>query len=336
MTRQLASLLKANIPLVDCLQAVAEQTENTHLAEIIADIRGQVNEGGAFHKALAKYPHVFDKIYVSMCEAGEMSGTLDTILLRLAEFTEAEYQLRSQVQSAMIYPIIMIGMTVLVLVGLFLYVIPKIMGIFEACPGVVLPWYSQIVFTMSGFLIDYWVLIFSTVALAYFVFWNWKRTPAGSRSWDIISLQLPIAGKVARMVAVARFTRTLSTLLNGGVSMLVALSIVRNVVNNEIIAEAIDSARDNISEGESIAGPLKKSGQFPPLVLHMIANGEKTGELEPLLNQVSDSYDFQVKNSIQSLTAALGPVMIIVMGVVVAFIVMAILVPIMSLQDACS
>ncbi len=332
MTRQLASLLKANIPLVDCLGAVADQVENKTLAEVMSDLRSQVNEGGTLHRALAKYPKIFDKIFVSMAEAGEMSGTLDVILLRLAEFTEAASALNTKVRSAMIYPIVMMAFTLILLGVLSVFVIPKIVTVFESFPEITLPWYTIAVINFSNFLVNYWHVVLIGMAIAFFLFRSWKSTPAGRAQWDAISLKLPVFGKLGRMVAVSRFTRTLSTLLTGGVPMLTAMGIVRNVVDNEVLGASIDLARDNISEGESIAGPLKKSGQFPPIVIHMISIGEKTGELENMLIQVSEAYDFQVKSAVDGITALLEPLMIIVMGCVIAFIVFAIMIPIFELS----
>lgn len=333
MTRQLATLLRANIPLVDALSAVADQVENPHLAEAVADIKNMVNEGGSFHKALGKYPKMFDKIYVSLCEAGEMSGTLDAILIRLAEFKEAQTALSAKVRSAMLYPVLMLGFTMLLLAVLFIYVIPKIVAVFESQPDLKLPWYSIVVIDISGFLVNYWHVLIGGVVVTYLLFQNWKNTPAGRAQWDAIYLKLPLIGQIGRVVAVSRFTRTLSTLLNGGVPMLTAMGIVRNVVDNEVIAKAIDIGRENISEGESIAGPLKKSGQFPPLVIHMINIGEKTGDLENMLLQVSDAYDFQVKTKIEGLTSLLEPIMIIVMGCVIGIIVFAIMIPMFQLSS---
>jgi general secretion pathway protein F len=326
-------LLKANIPLVDSLAAVAEQVENENLAGVISEIKNSVNEGSTLHKSMERYPKVFDKMFVSMCEAGEMSGTLDVILIRLAEFKEAQTALSSKVKSAMLYPILMLCFTGLMLGILFVYVIPKMVTVFEASPELELPWYTIMIIAISGFLVNYWhVLIISGVG-SFLLFRNWKGTPKGRAQWDRIFLQIPVVGKLGRIVAVSRFTRTLSTLLNGGVPMLSAMSIVRNVVDNEVIAEAIDVGRLNISEGESIAGPLKKSGQFPPIVIHMINIGEKTGELENMLLQVSDSYDFQVKTSIDGLTSLLEPLMIIIMGCVIGIIVFAIMIPMFRLSS---
>lgn len=333
MTRQLATLLKANIPLVDSLGAVSEQVENETLSGVIMEIKNSVNEGGAFNKQLAKYPKIFDKIYVSLCEAGEMSGTLDVILIRLAEFKEAQTELNAKVKSAMMYPILMLVVTMLILSGMFIYVIPQIVEVFESAPELKLEWYTVMVINFSGFLVNYWYVVFGSMFGAYLLFRSWKNSEAGRPQWDALFLKLPLVGKLGRIIAVSRFTRTLSTLLNGGVPMLTAMSIVRNVVDNEVIAQAIDLGRENISEGESIAGPLKKSGQFPPIVIHMISIGEKTGELENMLLQVSDSYDFQVKTAIDGITSLLGPIMIVVMGCVIGMIVFAIMMPMFQLSN---
>jgi general secretion pathway protein F len=227
----------------------------------------------------------------------------------------------------------MLSFTMLLLGVLFVYVIPKIVTVFESSPELKLPWYTLVVIDASGFLVNYWHVLIISVAVSFFLFKNWKNTPKGRAQWDRIFLQIPVVGKLGRIVAVSRFTRTLSTLLTGGVPMLSAMGIVRNVVDNEVIAEAIDTGRLNISEGESIAGPLKKSGQFPPIVIHMINIGEKTGELENMLLQVSEAYDFQVKTSIAGLTSLLEPLMIIVMGCVIGIIVFAIMIPMFQLSS---
>lgn len=332
MTRQLATLIKANIPLVDSLAAVADQVENPILKEAVSDVKNNVNEGGALNKALAKYPKLFDTIYISMCEAGEMSGTLDVILLRLAEFKEAQAELKAKVSSALLYPTLMFLFTLLMLAFLFVFVVPKIITIFEGV-GTALPWYTQTVISISGMLVNYWHVIIIGIFLNVMTFKHWKNTPKGREQWDRITLKLPLVGPLVRMIAVSRFTRTLGTLLTGGVPMLNSMDIVRNVVNNAILAKAISEARDNISEGESIAKPLKKSEQFPPVVIHMISIGEKTGELENMLTQISDAYDFQVKNKIDAFTGILGPVMIIIMGCIIAAVVFSIMIPMFNMTN---
>jgi general secretion pathway protein F len=332
MTRQLATLIKANIPLVEALSAVSEQVENPTLKEIMSDLRNNVNEGAQLHKSLRKYPKVFNNIFVSMVEAGEASGTLDVILLRLAEFTEAQNELNAKVKSAMLYPLIMLFFTLAMLFLLFIFVIPKVTQVFEDS-GKKLPWFSQLVIDISGLMVNYWHIIIVMGIAGWFMFKSWKSTPKGSDAWDAIVLRMPVVGKMARLIAVSRFTRTLSTLLAGGVPMLQAMDIVRNVVNNAVLAKAVDEARENISEGESIAGPLKKSGEFPPLVITMINIGEKTGDLENMLTQVSDAYDFQVKTSIAGLASILEPLMIVTMGSIIGMIVFAIMMPIIEMSQ---
>ncbi len=333
MTRQLATLFRANIPLVDALTAVSEQVENPTLSEAIADCKNMVNEGSTLAKSIAKYPNIFDNIYVCMVDAGEASGSLEVILMRLAEFTESSAEMRQKVSGAMMYPVIMLVVTLAILVGLFVGLIPKMVVIFESNPELVLPWYSTVIINISGFLVGSWYLILGGIFLIYMIFNNWKKTPAGSVQWDAISLKIPVFGPVIRMVAVSRFTRTLATLLTGGVPMLMAMDIVKNVVNNAVVAKAIEEARSNISEGESIAGPLKKSGQFPPIVIHMVNIGEKTGELETMLSQVADAYDFQVKTKLEGMTGLMGPIVTVVMGLVVGIIVMAVMVPMFEMTN---
>ncbi len=333
MTRQLATLIKANIPLVDSLTAISEQVENPTLAEAIADCKNMVNEGSPLAKALSKYPNIFNNIYLSMVEAGEMSGSLDVILLRLAEFTEAQADLRAKVSSAMMYPIIMLSVTFALMAFLFTFLIPKMVTVFESMPNLILPWYTVMLVDVSQFMVNYWYLVFGSVLLVVLLFRNWKNSPSGRDQWDAISLKLPVAGPAVRMVAVSRFTRTLATLLNGGVPMLGALDIVRNVVDNKVIAAAIDDARSNIAEGESIAAPLKKSGQFPPIVIHMVNIGEKTGELENMLSQVADAYDFQVKNKLEALTSIMGPVVIVLMGFAIGAVVFAVMIPMFEMTN---
>jgi general secretion pathway protein F len=332
MTRQLATLVKAQIPLVDCLAALVDQVDNDVLKAAISDIKQMVNEGSSFHKALSKYPKIFQNIYVSMCEAGETSGTLDLILLRLAEFTEKQNTIRNKVRSAMMYPMLM-GLFGVVIMGvLFVFVIPKITAIFEET-DVKLPWYTSALISTSHFFSDYWIFITVAAAAGFAFFVRWKNSETGRGKWDGIKMRLPITGKLQRMIAVSRFAKTLSTLLSGGVPMLNAFDIVKNVVDNKVFEKVIVEARDNVSEGESIAAPLKKSGEFPPIVIHMISIGEKTGDLENMLTQVSEAYDFQVDNSISGLTSLLEPLMIVGMGLVVGFIVFAILVPIFQMTS---
>lgn len=332
LTRQLATLLKANIPLVEALSAVADQSEIPSLKDAMNDIKNMVNEGVAFNKGLQKYPKIFNNIYVTMCEAGEASGTLDVILLRLAEFTESENELNAKVKSATLYPVIMVAFVFVMLGVMFVFVIPKMQVIFESAE-LQLPWYTQAVIGISSIIVNYWHVLGGAIFGSVVLFRNWKNSESGSKKWDQIILKMPVVGELARTIAVSRFTRTLATLLTGGVPMLQAMDIVKNVVGNSVLAKAIEDARNNISEGESVAVPLRRSEQFPPIVTHMIGIGEKTGELEHMLTQVSDSYDFQVKTKIQGLTSLLEPVMIIMMGGVIGVIVFSIMIPMFEMAN---
>lgn len=333
MTRQLATLVKSNIPLVDALSIISEQVENPILREALADCKNMVNEGSPLYKSFSKYPNIFSSIFLSMTEAGEASGSLDSILMRLAEFSEAAADLKTKLSSALTYPIIMLVVVLAILIGLFVFVIPKITAIFDSAPELTLPWYTLVVIQVSNVIVNYWYVLVGIVFLVSVVFNNWRRSPKGSIQWDGIVLKLPLFGPVLLMVAVSRFTRTLSTLLNGGVPMLMALDIVKNVVDNQVIAQAIEDARGNISEGESVAGPLKRSGKFPPIVINMISIGEKTGELENMLAQVSDAYDFQVKAKIDALMSLISPIITVVMGFVVFIIVISIMMPMFDMTD---
>jgi general secretion pathway protein F len=332
MTRQLATLVKAQIPLVDALNALVDQIDNDTLKTAVSDVKQMVNEGSSLHKALSKYPKIFTNIYVSMCEAGETSGTLDIILIRLAEFTEKQNTLRNKVRGAMMYPVLMAFFGFAVMVVLFVYVIPQITEVFTESE-MTLPWYTQVLITISTFAAEYWQVITLAMVGAVVIFFRWKATPGGEASWDAIKMKLPLVGKLIRMIAVSRFAKTMSTLLAGGVPMLNAFDIVKHVVDNKVFERVLSEARDNVSEGESMAAPLRKSGEFPPIVLHMISIGEKTGELETMLTQVSEAYDFQVDNAVSGLTSLLEPVMIVGMGLIIGFIVFAILVPIFEMSN---
>ena len=331
MTSQLSTLVGAGIPMVEALTALIDQTDNPALKLTLVEVREQVNQGDSLGRAMGKHTKVFNPLFVNMVSAGETSGALDAVLRRLSEYTEAQVRLRGQVTKAMMYPILMGGVATAIIIGLFVFVIPRIKRIFDSF-GAGLPWITRAVLFFSDFLAGWWwavILVVGGVAL-----WTrrWVKTPKGRDRWDRWMLTMPLFGKVNRLVAVSRFCRTLSTLLASGVPILTAVGIVRNVVGNTVMAAAIDSAGKNISEGQSIAGPLKESGQFPPLVTHMISIGEKTGELEPMLLKVSDSYDTEVENTLGALTSLLEPLLILVMGGVVVIVALAVLLPMLNLS----
>ncbi|HET6466517.1 MAG TPA: type II secretion system inner membrane protein GspF [Nitrospiria bacterium] len=332
MTRHLATLTGAKLPLMEALSALMDQLEKGELKRIVAGVRERVKEGSSLAMALGQYPSVFSEIYINMVRAGEASGTLDGMLLRLADYLEYQVKLRNQLVATLTYPAFMVVIGGLILLGLVTFIVPKITLIFEEVHQV-LPWPTVILIAVSHFLNDYWWIILLAGVLGVFALQQYIRTPAGRIQYDRFMLRMPVVGRVTLMVAISRFTRTLSTLLTSGVPLLQALDVVRNVVQNAVLAEAIDRARQNIGEGQSLAEPLRKSGMFPPLVTHMIAVGEKSGDLEPMLVKVSEAYDNEVEAIVGTLTALLTPVMILVMGGVIGFIVMAILLPIFELSQ---
>ncbi len=331
-TRQLATLSKAGIPLVESLHAVAEQIEKPKLKKVVGQLKQDVSEGSSLAIALKQHPKIFGPIFSNMIRAGEASGTLDQVLLRLAEFTEASVKLKQKVVSAMMYPVIMIGLGGLILAGMFVYVIPQITQIFVDS-GQELPLITRFMIAVSHGLRDYWWLASLFAGICAYVFRRWKSKPAGQFKWDGLKLKFPIFGKLFLMVGVARFTKTLSTLLSSGVPLLTALDITKAVLENMVLEEVIAEARVAVKEGANLADPLKASGKFPPIVTHMVAIGERSGSLEEMLGVVSDAYESQVEARLAALTTLLEPIMIVGMGITIAIIVFAVLMPILQLNE---
>ena len=331
-TRQLATLVGAGIPLVDSLVALIDQVENQSFKSIWADVKQKVNEGSGFGDALSQHPRTFTGLYINMVRAGESSGALDVVLNRLADFTESQAELRSKLIGTMVYPALMVVMAVGVIGILFIFVIPKISMIFEA-QRVALPLPTQVLIGASTVMKNWWFVIFPMMGLSVWGFARYIKSERGRPWWDKFVLDAPIFGPLVRMVAVTRFCRTLSTLIGSGVPLLAAFDIVKNVVQNTVLLKVIEQARDCVKEGESIAAPLKRSGQFPPIVTHMIAIGERSGTLEEMLGNVAHSYDVQVDSRLRAMTSILEPLMLVFMGVVVAFIVFSILLPMMQISS---
>ena len=331
-TRQLATLLAAHIPLVDALQAMSEQVTNEKLRNILSEMRQKVVEGSKLSDAMKPYPKVFNNMFINMVNAGENSGALDIVLARLADFIENQNKIRGRVIGAMIYPIIMGTVGVILMVALLTFMVPKMTAIFKG-QKMVLPLPTQILIFVSGIFTNYWYILLILLAAAVFFLRRWFKTPAGHEWRDKMMLRLPLFGNLIRMVSISRFSRTLATLLSSGVPMLGAMDIVKNVVGNLIIRRSIEVTRDSVKEGESIAEPLKRSGEFPPIVTHMISIGEKTGSLEKMLERVSESYDSQVDNAVSTMLSLLEPMLILVMGGAITFVVVSILLPILQMGD---
>ena len=331
-TRQLATLLKSGITLIESLEALVDQVESPKFKLACSQIKDNVNEGAALADAMGEHPKIFNKLYVNMIRAGEASGALDKVLLRLADFTEYQAKLRSKIQSAMMYPAIMMGMGGVIMLVMFVVVIPRITKIFTQVKAE-LPLQTTALIFVADIVKNYWYLLMILAGLSAWGFRRWKASKTGRPVWDRFTLRAPIFGKVVRMVAIARFSRTLATLLRSGVPVLTAFDITKEVLNNTRLSDVVAEARDAIREGESVAEPLKKSGEFPPIVVHMIATGEKSGQLEEMLENIAENYDFQVDQKVESLTTLIEPIMIVGLGLGVAYVVWAVLLPILQLSQ---
>ncbi len=332
MTRQLSTLVSAGLPLVDCLSALIDQVDSERLKSLLTQTRERVNEGSSLADALGEHPKVFTDLYVNMVRAGEASGALDVVLLRLAEYTESSARLRSKLRSALTYPIVMLALGSMILFFLLSYVVPKITRIFTESKQV-LPLPTRMLMAVSGALATWWPLLLLISVAAAFGLRAYARTPNGRYRYDRWRLRVPVFGKLQQKIAVARFSRTLSTLLQSGIGLLPSLDIVKNIVDNRVLFDATEAARDAIREGQSIAPPLKKSGIFPPLMIHMIAVGERSGQLEEMLSKTAETYESEVDGTIATLTTLLEPAMILFMGALVTFIVLSILLPIFQMSQ---
>jgi general secretion pathway protein F len=332
MTRQLATLVRAGVPLVESVAALTDQVEKEQLQRVLTELRENLNEGTSFAKSLARHPQVFPPLYVNMVAAGEASGTLEAVLERLADFMEGQARLKGKVSAALAYPILMVVIGGGLVGVLMVAVVPKVTSIFDSL-GHALPWYTSLLIFVSDTLASYWWLLLSLIGLGIYFFRRWKKTPAGHLRWDTIRLKMPVFGRLNLLVAVARFSRTLATLLASGVQLLQAMEIGKNVLENARLEAVVSEAIGSIREGESIAVPLKRSGQFPPMMTHMIAVGEKSGQLEPMLENVSRAYEADVETRVVALTSLLEPIMIVALGAAVGFIAMAILMPLLQMNE---
>jgi general secretion pathway protein F len=329
-TRQMATLLRSGIPLAEALGALVEQIQNVRFKAPVAEVRAAVNEGMSLGDALGKHPKLFDELFVSMVRAGELAGNLDEVLTRLADFLEASQKLKSKIQGAMIYPIVMLVVGVGIMTVLMIKVIPQITSMFSQA-GRALPLNTRILIATSGFFGRNIIWLFLLTIAAIILFLKWSRSKDGKPVWHAFVLRLPVVGELVRTINVGRFSRTLGTMLQSGVPMLRALETGKQIVANVLLQRAIEDAKQAVTEGESLATTLKKSGQFPATMIHMTAVGEKAGQLEQMLERVATAYESEVDTKLSRLTALLEPLMLVLMGGAVAFIVFSILQPIMDL-----
>lgn len=331
MTKQFATLVGAHIPIVETLSALTKQVENEKLRVVLSNVKEKVNEGSSLAKALSEHPKIFSNVYVNMVQVGEASGTLDIVMERLADFTEAQLKLKNKIVTAMIYPVMMIFAMIALFILIFTFVLPSIMSIFEG-QEIALPAITRLVIGFGNTIIAYWYFILGGLVLLYLFVRSYIKTEKGKYHYHRFLLRSPYLGKLLKMIALSRFSRTLSTLLSSGVPLLTAMDIVKNIVNNVLITETLSKAREAISEGKTISKPLEESGYFPPMVVHMIAVGEKTGELEKMLSTISNTYDAEVSTQIEAVTSSITPVMTILMAVIVVFFMFSIIMPAMDLM----
>ncbi|MEK6726834.1 MAG: type II secretion system F family protein [Deltaproteobacteria bacterium] len=332
-TRQFATMIDAGLPLVQCLDILSSQQENKSFKAVLTQVKGDVESGSTFADALKKHPMVFDNLYVNLVAAGEVGGILDTILNRLAAYIEKAMKLKSQVKGAMVYPISIITIAAVVIVGLLVFVIPIFASMF-ADFGQALPMPTQIVINMSDFLKAWWWLLGGSAYGAFFGFKKYYATEGGKKVIDELVLKLPVFGDLLRKVAVAKFTRTLGTMITSGVPIMDGLEIVAKTAGNKTIETAIMKTRESISAGKTISEPLAQSGVFPSMVCQMISVGEATGALDNMLNKIADFYDDEVDSAVDAMTALMEPALMAFLGVAVGGLVIAMYLPIFKLAGA--
>jgi type IV pilus assembly protein PilC len=329
-TRQFATMIDAGLPLVQCLEILASQQENKVFKKALTEIRQSVEGGLTFAAALKQHPKIFTSLYANMVEAGEAGGILDTILNRLAVYMEKAMGLKKKVKSAMIYPTTIVSVAVIVVIFLLVFVIPTFKSMFEGF-GAALPLPTQIVLEMSRIVRAYFLVGIGVIVALIVAFRFWYKTAAGKLAVDAFLLKTPVFGILIRKVAVAKFTRTLGTLISSGVAILDGLEITARTAGNRVVEGAILRTRASIAEGKTIAEPLKASGVFPPMVVQMIAVGEQTGALDAMLGKIADFYDEEVDTAVGNLTALLEPMLMVFLGVVIGGVVIAMYMPIFKL-----
>jgi type IV pilus assembly protein PilC len=329
-TRQFATMIDAGLPLVQCLEILASQQDNKVFKKALTEIRQSVEGGLTFAAALKQHPKIFSSLYANMVEAGEAGGILDTILNRLATYMEKAMALKKKVKSAMIYPSTIVSVAVVVVIFLLVFVIPTFKAMFEGF-GAALPLPTQIVLELSNLVRAYFLLGLGAIAAMIVGIRMWYKTSSGKLAIDSFLLKTPVFGMLIRKVAVAKFTRTLGTLISSGVAILDGLDITARTAGNKVVEGAVLRTRSSIAEGKTIADPLKASGVFPPMVVQMIAVGEQTGALDAMLGKIADFYDEEVDTAVANLTALLEPMLMVFLGVIIGGVVIAMYMPIFKL-----
>ncbi len=334
-TRQLATMLGAGIPMLEALEILADQAESPGFAYCLDKVVEEIRSGSDLSKAMESHKRVFSHIYVSMIRAGEVSGQIDTILQRLAEYLEAAAHLRGEIKSAMTYPVISLFLVIGIASFLMIGIVPSFKPVFESLE-VELPKLTVVIMDIAFFMKDFWYLIFGGMAAAFVGLKVAIKTPKGALIKDHVMLRVPVFGILFKKVALSRFARTFSTLVKSGVPILGAMEIVSNTSGNLVISRIVDGARDSVRNGESLSDPFSKSTVFPPMVTKMMAIGERSGALDQLLEKIAEFYDQQVEAEVKGLTSMIEPIMIAIMGVIVGGIVLAVFLPIFKLQEKLS
>jgi type IV pilus assembly protein PilC len=332
-TRQLATMIDAGLPLVQCLDILSRQALNKHFGAVIGKIKTDVESGNSFADALRKHPAVFTEFFTNMVEAGEAGGILDTILGRLAVYMEKAQALKSRVKSAMIYPCAIISIAVLVIVFLMIYVIPVFAEMFESFGGT-LPAPTRLIMDLSAMTRAYIGYAIPIVAIAIYLFKRFYRTERGKRLVDSLLLKAPVFGPLIQKVAVAKFTRTLGTLVSSGVPIIDGLQITARTAGNKVVEDAVLTIISSIKEGQTIAEPLGKQAIFPPMVVQMIEVGENSGALDTMLNKIADFYDEEVDTAVAGLTSLMEPALMVFLGITIGFVVVAMYLPIFKMAGA--
>ncbi|MGH7143367.1 MAG: type II secretion system F family protein [Planctomycetota bacterium] len=329
-TRQFATLNAAGLPIVRALDIMQNQLPPGTLKGIVGDVRDDVSSGSSLSEGMSKHPAAFGELYVNMVRAGEISGALDTILLRLADFREKAEKLRRRIIGAMVYPTAVISIAVLILTFLMIFIIPKFQKLFHDL-GVDLPAPTRLLIFIAGFMVNYWYVLLGTPFLLFGIYVFMSRDKKGRRIIDNIKLRLPIFGQIVRKGGISNFCRTLGTLVQSGVAILDALAIIKGATGNEIISDAVGKIHDSIKEGDSIANPMADSGVFDDIVVNMVQVGEETGELDAMLMRIADNFDEQVNVMVESLMSLLEPLLIVGMGIAVGFIVISLFLPLVKM-----
>ena len=335
-TRQFGTMINAGLPLIQCLDILSTQSENKVLRETVGDVKNSVEAGSTFSDALKKHPKIFDELYTNMIHAGEVGGLLDTILTRLAKHIEKAMKLKGQIKSAMVYPSAIVGVAIIVISVLMVWVIPVFAQMFLEMSGgkIGLPGPTQLVINISNFFQSYWYFMGGALVGMIMAIKRYYATVNGRVVIDRLLLKIPIVGDLIRKASVAKFTRTLGTLITSGVPLLEGLSICAKTSGNKVIEEALMNARVSISGGKTISEPLAKCNVFPKMVTHMIAVGESTGALDAMLGKIADFYEDEVDQAVDTLTSLLEPIMMVVLGTIIGFIVIAMYLPIFTMAQA--